>query len=70
MVRCFEDDNVVHVAGKVDPVADIETIHTELALADLDTVEKRSRATRRSRRPAATRKRKRLVAVLEKVARC
>ncbi len=40
VVRCFEDDNVVHVAGKVDPVADIETIQTELALADLATLEK------------------------------
>src|SRR5512136_379130 len=40
VVRCFEDPNVVHVAGKVDPVADIETINTELALADLTTVEK------------------------------
>ncbi|HVC12564.1 MAG TPA: GTPase, partial [Burkholderiales bacterium] len=35
VVRCFEDPNVVHVAGKVDPVSDIETINTELALADL-----------------------------------
>ena len=35
VVRCFEDENVVHVAGKVDPVSDIETINTELALADL-----------------------------------
>jgi GTP-binding protein YchF len=40
VVRCFEDDNVVHVAGKVDPVADIEVINTELALADMSTVEK------------------------------
>jgi GTP-binding protein YchF len=40
MVRCFVNDNVVHVSGKVDPVSDIETIHTELALADLATVEK------------------------------
>ncbi|MCG5536274.1 redox-regulated ATPase YchF [Ectothiorhodospira mobilis] len=40
VVRCFENDDVVHVAGRVDPVADIETIHTELALADLETVEK------------------------------
>jgi GTP-binding protein YchF len=40
VVRCFEDDNVVHVAGKIDPVSDIETIQTELALADLATVEK------------------------------
>src|SRR5256885_5300004 len=40
VVRCFEDPNVVHVAGKVDPVSDIETINTELALADLDAVDK------------------------------
>ena len=40
MVRCFEDPNVVHVAGKVDPIADIEVIQTELCLADLGTVEK------------------------------
>ena len=40
LVRCFEDENVVHVTGRVDPVADIETIQTELALADLATVEK------------------------------
>ncbi len=40
VVRCFEDDNVIHVSGKIDPVSDIETIITELALADLATVEK------------------------------
>ena len=40
VVRCFEDDNVVHVEGKIDPLSDIEVINTELALADLDTVEK------------------------------
>ncbi len=40
VVRCFDDPNVVHVAGKVDPLADVETIITELALADLATVEK------------------------------
>jgi GTP-binding protein YchF len=40
VVRCFENDDVVHVAGRVDPLADIEVIHTELALADLETVEK------------------------------
>ena len=41
VVRCFEDDNIVHVEGSVDPVRDIETIQIELALADLATVEKR-----------------------------
>ena len=40
VVRCFDDPNVVHVAGKIDPLADIETIITELALADMATVEK------------------------------
>ncbi len=40
VVRCFEDDDIVHVAGQVDPLADIEVINTELALADLESVEK------------------------------
>ena len=40
VVRCFEDDNVIHVAGKVDPIDDIEVIQTELCLADLTAVEK------------------------------
>lgn len=40
VVRCFDDDNVVHVEGKINPVSDIEVINTELALADLDTVDK------------------------------
>src|SRR5437762_9109044 len=40
VVRCFEDANVIHVAGKVDPISDIEVINTELALADMQSVEK------------------------------
>jgi len=40
VVRCFKDDNVIHVAGKVDPISDIEVIHTELALADMQSVDK------------------------------
>lgn len=40
VVRCFDDPNVIHVEGKVDPASDIDTINTELALSDLDTVEK------------------------------
>jgi len=40
VVRCFEDENVIHVAGRIDPISDIEVILTELALADLGTVEK------------------------------
>lgn len=41
VVRCFEDDNIIHVEGKVDPISDIETINLELVLADLESVEKR-----------------------------
>jgi GTP-binding protein YchF len=41
VVRCFEDDNVVHVSGSVDPIRDIQTINTELILADLDSIDKR-----------------------------
>jgi len=41
VVRCFEDPDVAHVSGTVDPLRDIETIHTELALADLETLNKR-----------------------------
>ena len=40
VVRCFEDENVIHVANKISPLQDIEVIHTELALADLETVER------------------------------
>jgi len=41
VVRCFEDGDVTHVEGKIDPIADIETVETELMLADLDSLEKR-----------------------------
>ncbi|ENO89124.1 redox-regulated ATPase YchF [Thauera linaloolentis] len=65
VVRCFADDNVIHVSGSVDPIRDIEVIDTELALADLATVEK---AVARYKRPAASgdKEAKALVAVLEK----
>ncbi|OVZ64714.1 redox-regulated ATPase YchF [Pigmentiphaga sp. NML080357] len=65
VVRCFEDPNVVHVAGKVDPIADIEVIETELALADLQTAEKAlQRHTKTAR--AGDKDAAKLVAVLEK----
>jgi GTP-binding protein YchF len=51
VVRCFEHTDIIHVAGKVDPIADIETIDLELALADLDSVEK---ALNRAEREAKT----------------
>ncbi|HPW51654.1 MAG TPA: 50S ribosome-binding GTPase, partial [Spirochaetota bacterium] len=41
VVRCFEDDNIVHVSGSIDPVSDIEVINTELILADIQMLEKR-----------------------------
>ena len=65
VVRCFDDDNVIHVAGKVDPVSDIEVIQTELCLADLGTVDKalhRHQKTARSGDKEAAK----LVAILDK----
>ena len=66
VVRCFEDENVVHVAGKVDPIADIETINTELALADLATVEKQMARYAKVARAGGDKEAQRLVTVLEK----
>ena len=65
VVRCFEDPNVIHVAGKVDPIADIEVIQTELALADLGTLEK---TLEKNKKLANTgnKEAKELVAVLQK----
>jgi GTP-binding protein YchF len=48
VVRCFEHGDIVHVAGRIDPISDIETIDTELALADLDSVEKALNRSERS----------------------
>jgi len=45
VIRCFEDDNIVHVSGGIDPIRDMEIINTELILADLDTVDKRMKKT-------------------------
>ena len=66
MVRCFVDDNVVHVAGKVDPISDIETIHTELALADLETVDKGIQRAGKTAK-AGDKEAIKLAALLEKV---
>lgn len=66
VVRCFEDENVVHVAGRVDPLADVEIIETELALADLETmtraIEKAQKLTRSGDKEAVA-----LVGRLERV---
>jgi GTP-binding protein YchF len=66
VVRCFEDDNVIHVAGKINPLDDIEVIQTELALADMGTVEKaihrENKKARSGDKDAA-----KLVALLERI---
>ena len=66
VVRCFADPNVVHVAGKVDPVSDIETIHTELALADLESVGRQLAKSAKVAQTGGDKEAQRLVAVLEK----
>ena len=67
VVRCFEDPNVVHVSGKVNPVSDIETINTELALADLAAVEKQVAKVEKVARAGGDKEAKRLYEVLVKV---
>ena len=67
VVRCFVDDNVVHVAGKIDPLGDIETVNTELALADLATVEKTMSRYVKAARSGNDKEAQRIVGVLEKV---
>jgi GTP-binding protein YchF len=66
VVRCFSDDNVIHVAGKVDPISDIEVIHTELALADMATVD-RTRERNLGSARSGNKEAAKLVAVLEKI---
>jgi GTP-binding protein YchF len=67
VVRCFEDENVIHVAGKVDPLSDIEVINTELALADLATVEKSLTRYSKAARSGNDKEAIKLAAVLERV---
>ncbi|MDP3425682.1 MAG: redox-regulated ATPase YchF [Burkholderiaceae bacterium] len=66
VVRCFEDDNVIHVAGKVDPISDIEVIQTELCLADLGTVEKSLHRFGKAARSGNDKDAAKLVAMLTK----
>jgi GTP-binding protein YchF len=67
VVRCFEDENVIHVAGKVDPIADIEVIQTELCLADLTTVEKSLQRYTKAAKSGNDKEAAKLVALLTKV---
>lgn len=66
VVRCFEDENVVHVAGRIDPLSDIDTINTELALADLANVEKQLAKSTKLAKSGTDKEAVRLMAVLEK----
>ena len=67
VVRCFEDPNVIHVAGKVDPIADIEVIQTELCLADLGTLEKALQRYTKAAKSGNDKEAAALVALLTKV---
>jgi GTP-binding protein YchF len=67
VVRCFEDPDVVHVAGSVNPVSDIETINTELALADLDAVERQLSKHEKVAQTGGDKEAQRLVAALRKI---
>jgi ribosome-binding ATPase len=66
VVRCFIDENVIHVAGKVDPISDIEVIQTELCLADLATVEKTLNRSIKAAKSGNDKEAARLVNVLQK----
>ena len=68
VVRCFEQPNVVHVSGKLNPVSDIETINTELALADMATVERQLAKSAKPARAGGDKEARRLVDTLDKVA--
>jgi GTP-binding protein YchF len=67
VVRCFDDSNVVHVTGKVNPLSDIETINTELALADLASVDKQLVKYAKAARAGGDKEAQRIAAALEKV---
>jgi GTP-binding protein YchF len=66
VVRCFDDENVVHVSGKIDPVSDIETINTELALSDLAAVEKHLAKYTKLAKSGVDKEAQRMVPLLEK----
>src|SRR5512146_551254 len=67
VVRCFDDPNIVHVAGKIDPVSDIEVIQTELCLADLGTVDKSLSRYQKASKSGNDKEAAKLVQVLTKV---
>ena len=66
VLRCFEDDDITHVEGRIDPLADAETVETELMLADLESLEKRVASRSRRRPRPATRKPRRSSRLIDK----
>lgn len=66
VVRCFDDENIVHVSGKIDPTSDIEVINTELALADLESVEKQVQKAKKQAK-GGDKDAKKLISVGEKI---
>src|SRR5213078_1950803 len=67
VVRCFEDDNVIHVEGRVDPVADVGTIDTELCLKDLETVDKRIERAKKALKGPAPKEEKQILEICERL---
>src|SRR5262252_4704744 len=67
VVRCFEDDNVIHVEGRVDPIADVGTIDTELCLKDLETVDKRIERAKKALKGPAPKEEKQILEICERL---
>jgi hypothetical protein len=67
VVRCFEDDNIVHVEGRIDPISDIEVIDTELCLKDLESVEKRIDRARKALKGPASKEEKATLELCERL---
>jgi GTP-binding protein YchF len=70
VVRCFENDDIVHVAGALDPLSDIETINTELSLADLESVERAIERTAKKLKAGHDKEAQKKMAVLERLRDC
>ena len=69
VLRCFEDADVTHVEGRIDPLADAETIETELMLADLDSLERRARSARAKKAQGGDKEAKAQVALIDQALR-
>ena len=70
VVRCFENDDVVHVSGRIDPLSDIEVINTELSLADLESVERAIERTSKRMKAGQDKESQRRMAILERLRDC